>query len=194
MEKITRSDLMSLEEYHKERPEFRARVLAHKQDRQVSIGPNATLYFEDRLTIQYQIQEMLRIERIFEAEGVEDELAAYNPLIPDGSNFKATFMLEFPDVAERRAALAKLGGIERHVYCQVGEIEPVYAVADEDLDRTTEEKTSAVHFLRFELDAQSRSALKGGELLTFGIDHPDYEHRLSPVPDATRNSLLGDLD
>jgi hypothetical protein len=194
VDKITRSDLMSLEAYHKERPEFRARVLAHKQDRQLAIGPNATLYFEDRLTIQYQVQEMLRIERIFEAEGIDDELSAYNPLIPDGSNFKATFMLEFPDVAERRAALAELGGIERHVYCQVGNLEPVYAVADEDLDRTTEEKTSAVHFLRFELDAQSRSALKGGEALTFGIDHPSYGHRLSPIPDATRDSLLADLD
>lgn len=194
MDKITRSDLMSLEEYHKERPEFRARVLAHKQARQIAIGPNATLYFEDRLTIQYQIQEMLRIERIFEAEGVEDELEAYNPLIPDGSNFKATFMLEFPDVAERRVALGQLGGIERHVYCQVGDLEPIYAVADEDLDRTTEEKTSAVHFLRFELDAQTRSALKGGETLTFGIDHPGYAHRLSPIPDPIRDALLADLD
>ena len=194
VQKITRSDLMSLEEYHKERPEFRARVLAHKQARQLAIGPNATLYFEDRLTIQYQIQEMLRIERIFEAEGVEDELEAYNPLIPDGSNFKATFMLEFPDVDERRVALGQLGGIERHVYCQVGDLEPVYAIADEDLDRTTEEKTSAVHFLRFELDAQARSALKGGEALTFGIDHPGYAHRLSPIPDPIRDSLLADLD
>ena len=185
---------MSLEEYHKERPQFRARVLAHKQDRQVSIGPNATLYFEDRLTIQYQIQEMLRIERIFEAEGIEDELSAYNPLIPDGSNFKATFMLEFPDVAERRVALERLGGVERRVYCQVGDLEPVYAVADEDLDRTTEEKTSAVHFLRFELDAQARSALKGGATMSFGIDHPDYDHRVSPISDTIRESLLGDLD
>jgi len=194
LKKLTRSDLMNLEEYHKERPEFRTRVLEHKQARQLEIGPNATLYFEDRLTVQYQIQEMLRIERIFEAEGIEDELNAYNPLIPDGSNFKATFMLEFPDVDERRAALAQLGGVEKHVYCQIGDLDPVYAVADEDLDRTTEEKTSAVHFLRFELDLHSRSALKGGEALAFGIDHVAYAHRVSPIPDATRDALLADLD
>ena len=193
MDKLTHTDLMRLEDYHKQRPEFRARVLAHKQNRQLSIGPNATLYFEDRLTVQYQIQEMLRIERIFEAEGIEDELAAYNPLIPDGRNFKATFMLEFPDVAERRAALEQLGGIERHVYCQVGDLERVYAVADEDLDRTTEEKTSAVHFLRFELDSRACSDLKGGAALAFGIDHTAYAHRVSPIPDTTRDSLLGDL-
>ena len=175
------------------RPEYRARVLEHKQARQLAIGPNATLYFEDRLTVQYQIQEMLRIERIFEAEGIEDELGAYNPLIPDGNNFKATFMLEFPDVAERRVALAQLGGIERHVYCQVGDLAPVYAIADEDMDRTTEDKTSAVHFLRFELDAQVCSALKGGAALAFGIDHAAYAHRVSPIPDTTRDSLLADL-
>ena len=194
MDKLTHSDLMNLEEYHRKRPEFRARVLEHKQARQLAIGPNATLYFEDRLTVQYQIQEMLRVERIFEAEGIADELGAYNPLIPDGSNFKATFMLEFPDVAERRAALAQLGGIERHVFCQVDDLEPVFAVADEDMDRTTEEKTSAVHFLRFELDSQTRSALKGGAALAFGIDHAAYPHSVSPIPDAIRDSLLADLD
>ena len=194
MDKLTHSDLMNLEDYHKARPEFRAQVLEHKRTRQLAIGPNATLYFEDRLTVQYQVQEMLRIERLFEAEGIEDELGAYNPLIPDGSNFKATFMLEFPEVAERRAALAALGGIERHVYCQIDDLEPVYAVADEDLERTTEEKTSAVHFLRFELDAQTRSALKGGASLTFGIDHAAYVQRVSPIPDMVRDSLLADLD
>ncbi len=194
MQKLTHSDLMSLEEYHRERPEFRARVLAHKQSRQLAIGPNATLYFEDRLTIQYQIQEMLRIERIFEAEAIEDELGAYNPLIPDGSNFKATFMLEFPDADERRAALARLAGIERHVFCRVGELDPVYAIADEDMDRTTEEKTSAVHLVRFELSVPACSALEGGAPLAFGIDHPAYTHTVSPIPDATRNSLLADLD
>ena len=194
MEKLTLGDLMSLEEYHRERPQFRARVLEHKQSRQLAIGPNATLYFEDRLTIQYQIQEMLRIERIFEAEAIEDELGAYNPLIPDGGNLKATFMLEFPDVDERRAALAKLAGIERHVFCRVGDLDPVYAIADEDMDRTTQDKTSAVHFVRFELSAQSRSALKGGAPFAFGIDHPAYTHTVSPIPDATRNSLLADLD
>jgi len=194
MDKLTRDDLMNLENYHKARPEFRTRVLEHKQARQLGIGANATLYFEDRLTVQYQVQEMLRIERIFEAEGIDDELGAYNPLIPDGSNFKATFMLEFPDVAERRTALAALGGIEQHVYCQIGDLEPVYAVADEDLDRTTEEKTSAVHFLRFELDTQGRSALRGGAALTFGIDHAAYVQRVSPIPDTVRESLLRDLE
>ena len=194
MDKLTLGDLFSLEDYHKQRPEFRARVLAHKQTRQLEIGPNATLYFEDRLTIQYQIQEMLRIERIFEAEGIEDELGAYNPLIPDGRNFKATFMLEFPDVAERREALARLGGIERHVFCQVGGHERVFAIADEDLDRTSEDKTSAVHFLRFELDADMCKALKAGADLTFGIDHAAYTHSVSPIPASVRDSLLNDLD
>ena len=192
--KLTRSDLMSLEEYHKQRPDFRARVLAHKQARQVAVGPNATLYFEDRLTIQYQVQEMLRIERVFEAEGIEDELQAYNPLIPDGSNLKATFMLEFPEIEDRRRALAQLGGIERHVYCQVDDFEPIYAIADEDLDRSTEEKTSAVHFLRFELSADMRDALESGAPLVFGIDHPNYSQKAPALADATRESLLRDLD
>ena len=194
MDKLRRDDLMSLEEYHRERAVFRARVLEHKQSRQVAIGPNATLYFEDRLTIQYQIQEMLRIERIFEAEGIEEELGAYNPLIPDGSNFKATFMLEFPDVGERRDALARLGGVERHVYCEVEGCDRIYAVADEDLDRTTDEKTSAVHFLRFELPAAARDKLASGADLRFGIDHPAYEHRTDALADAVRESLRGDLD
>jgi len=193
MKKLSRDDLMSLEEYHRERPAFRARVLAHKQARQVSIGPNATLYFEDQLTIQYQIQEMLRIERIFEAEAIDEELAAYNPLIPDGSNFKATFMLEFPEVEERRLMLARLGGIEQHVYCSVADGEPCYAVADEDLDRSAEEKTSAVHFLRFELPATMCAALKNGASLHFGIDHSHYSHESEPLPDAVRDSLLLDL-
>jgi len=193
MDKLHRDDLMSLEEYHRERPAFRARVLAHKQARQVSIGPNATLYFEDRLTIQYQIQEMLRIERIFESDAIDEELAAYNPLIPDGGNFKATFMLEFPDVEERRAMLARLGGIEEHVYCSVADGEPCYAIADEDLERTAEEKTSAVHFLRFELPAPMREALKGGASLRFGIDHSAYAYQSEPLADAVRDSLLRDL-
>lgn len=192
--KLTPADLMSLEEYHSERPAFRAKVLEHKQSRQLAIGPNATLYFEDALTIQYQVQEMLRIERIFEREGIEDELGAYNPLIPDGTNFKATFMLEFPDVEERRQALGRLGGIERHVYCEVEGHAPVYAIADEDLDRTSEEKTSAVHFLRFELGPEPRASLKDGAALKFGIDHPRYSHRVDPVPDAIRDSLIRDLD
>ena len=194
MQKLRRDELMSLEEYHRERPQFRARVIEHKQSRQVAIGPNATLYFEDRLTIQYQIQEMLRIERVFEAEGIDEELAAYNPLIPDGSNFKATFMLEFPDVEKRRAALEQLTGVERHIYCEVDDIDRVYAIADEDLERTTDEKTSAVHFLRFELSADARAALAGGAALHFGSDHPRYEYRTAPLSDSVRASLLADLD
>jgi hypothetical protein len=193
MRKLGHEDLMSLEEYHRERPAFRARVLSHKQTRQVAIGPNATLYFEDRLTIQYQIQEMLRIERIFESEAIDDELGAYNPLIPDGTNLKATFMLEFPEVEERRQALARLGGIERHVYCEVEGHPRAHAIADEDLDRSNDEKTSAVHFLRFELDVPLRAALKAGAPLAFGIDHPGYRHAM-PVPHAVRRSLVEDLD
>jgi hypothetical protein len=194
MEKLTRNDLLSLEDYHRQRLEFRARVLAHKQSRQIPIGPNATLYFEDRLTIQYQIQEMLRVERIYESEGIEDELGAYNPLIPDGSNLKATLMIEFPDVEERRQELARLTGIENRVYLQLAGHDPVYAIADEDLERSTEEKTSAVHFLRFELDPAMHDALKQGASLSFGIDHPNYRHTLPAVPDAARESLVGDLD
>jgi len=155
-------DLYTLEEYHQVRPELRAKVLAHKKHRQVPLGPNATLYFEDRLTMQYQIQEMLRIERIFESEAIEDELNAYNPLIPDGSNFKATFMVEFPEVEERREALKRLAGLEDHVYIEVEGCERAYAVADEDMERTSEGKTSAVHFLRFELEPPMKQALRGG--------------------------------
>jgi hypothetical protein len=194
MQTLTRQDLLSLEEYHKQRPDFRARVLAHKQARQVPVGPNATLYFEDRLTIQYQVQEMLRIERVFEAEAIDDELAAYNPLIPDGRNLKATFMLEFPEVEQRQRELARLGGIERCVFCQVAGHDPVLAIADEDLDRTTEEKTAAVHFLRFELSPAMCADLKNGAALAFGIDHPGYAQPAVAVTEATRRSLLADLD
>jgi hypothetical protein len=167
------SDLLTLEQYHRDRAEFRARVLAHKRDRQVTIGSNATLYFEDRLTIQYQVQEMLRIERIFETEAIEEELSAYNPLIPDGSNLKATFMLEFPDVDERRAALQRLRGIEDSLYMQVGDGERVMAIADEDLDRSDPEKTSAVHFVRFEFADEDIAALRDGASLFAGTDHAE---------------------
>ncbi|MBN1239162.1 MAG: DUF3501 family protein [Gammaproteobacteria bacterium] len=193
MEPLRVSDLYSLEQYHKVRAEFRAKVLAHKKNRQLPLGPNATFYFEDRLTMQYQIQEMLRIERIFESEAIEDELAAYNPLIPDGSNFKATLMIEFPEVEERRKALAKLTGMEDHVYVEVDGHERVYALADEDMERTTEEKTSAVHFLRFELDQATRDALRGGAAFRFGCDHPEYRHE-TPVPKPVAESLVADLD
>lgn len=193
MKKLTRSDLYTLEKYTEIRPEFRERVLAHKKNRQVAIGPNATLYFEDRLTMQYQIQEMLRIERIFEPEGIGDELEAYNPLIPDGSNWKATFMIEFPDVDERRKALAYLKGIENRVWVRVAGFDPVRPIADEDLERENEEKTSAVHFLRFDLTPGMVSAVKQGAAISMGIDHPGYTHQVDPIPAFIRDSLAQDL-
>jgi len=192
MEKLGRTDLFSLERYHEIRPEFRARVLAHKRLRQVPIGPNATLYFEDRLTIQYQVQEMLRVERIFEAEAIEEELAAYNPLIPDGANLKATFMLEYADPDERRRMLGELVGIEHRVWMEAGG-QRVFAVADEDLDRATEAKTSSVHFLRFEVSSEMRSALGDGAMMRFGIDHDRYRHECTPAAES-RSVLLADLD
>ena len=194
MQKLTRDDLYSLEQYSTVRSEFRDKVLAHKKHRRIELGTNAALYFEDRLTMQYQIQEMLRIERIFEAEGINDELEAYNPLIPDGTNWKATFMVEFPDAEERRAMLGQLVDIENKVFVQVGEFDRVFAIADEDLERADETKTSAVHFMRFELPAEQVEALKGGAALAAGIDHPNYQVEISPVADNIRNSLLGDLD
>lgn len=194
MEKLSRNDLMGLEQYAAERPAFRARVMEHKKPRHISIGPNATLYFEDRLTMQYQIQEMLRAERIFEAEGIQEELDAYNPLIPDGSNWKATFMVEFPDVEERQQALARLIGVEKAIWVRVGGLEKVHPVADEDLERETEEKTSSVHFLRFELSPEMVAAAKGGAPISMGIDHENYTHSVDPVGEASRASLVADLD
>ncbi len=191
---LTRDDLYSLEEYARIRPDFRARVMEHKKNRQVALGPHATLYFEDRLTMQYQVQEMLRIERIFEPEGIRDELDAYNPLIPDGGNWKATFMIEYPDPEERRAALARLIGIEKRVWVQVADFEQVFPIANEDLERETEEKTSSVHFLRFELPPEMRQALKGGAALAVGVDHPQYSYEVRNVPAAVRESLVADLD
>ncbi len=193
MKKLNREDLFSLEKYAEIRSQFRAQVMAHKQHRQVAIGPNATLYFEDRMTMQYQVQEMLRIERIFEADGINDELAAYNPLIPDGHNWKATFMVEFPDVEERRAALKRLKGVENHVWVRVSGSEPVRPIADEDLEREDEEKTSSVHFLRFELTPRMVSEIKQGAAVSMGIDHPAYTHQVNPIPAATRDSLSRDL-
>jgi hypothetical protein len=193
MNKLTRNDLYSLEKYAEVRPRFRSQVMAHKKNRQVAIGPNATLYFEDRLTMQYQVQEMLRIERIFEAGGINDELEAYNPLIPDGSNWKATFMVEFPDVEERREALKRLKGIETRVWARVAGYEPVRPYADEDLEREDEDKTSSVHFLRFELTPEMVKAVKQGAAIAMGIDHPAYSHQLDPLPQAVRDSLAQDL-
>jgi hypothetical protein len=184
---------LSLEEYHRQRAEFRARVLAHKRDRQVPVGPNATLYFEDRLTIQYQVQEMLRIERIFESEAIEEELAAYNPLIPDGANLKATFMIEYPDIEQRRVALQKLRGIEDGIYMQVDGRSRITAIADEDLDRTDADKTSAVHFMRFEFPADDIAALRSGSSLAVGSDHPAYSFEVT-LSDNIRAALIADFD
>ena len=191
MDKLSRADLFTLEQYHEARAEFRARVLAHKRLRQVPVGPNATLYFEDRLTIQYQIQEMLRVERIFEAGAIEEELAAYNPLIPDGANLKATFMVEYGDPDERRRMLGQLVGIETRVWMEAGP-DRVFAIADEDLERATEDKTSAVHFLRFELPDRMCAALRGGEAMRLGIDHDAYRHECT-VGEPSRDSLVADL-
>jgi hypothetical protein len=193
MDKLTRKDLYSLEEYAGKRADFRKRVLDHKKDRQVHIGPSATLYFEDRETIQYQIQEMLRVERIFEAAGIEEELDAYNPLIPDGSNWKATFMIEEPDVERRKELLARLVGVEDRVWVRIDGSEPVFAIADEDMDRETEEKTSAVHFMRFELGEEMIAALKAGASLGMGIAHANYSHEVEPVAASVRDALLADL-
>jgi hypothetical protein len=194
MQKLTRDDLMSLEQYAEARREFRDHVLEHKRNRRIALGTNAALYFEDRLTMQYQVQEMLRIERIFEAEGIREELDAYNPLIPDGSNWKATFMVEFPDIEERRAMLAQLVGIEDKVWLRVDGHDKVYPIADEDLERDDESKTSAVHFLRFELDPDMITSLRSGSGLAAGIDHPNYQVEVPSVPDNVRDSLLADLD
>ncbi len=194
MEKLAVSDLMSLERYSRERPDFRSRVIAHKRNRQLNVGPNTMWLFEDRLTVQYQVQEMLRTERIFEAEGIADELAAYNPLIPDGSNWKVTFLIEYTDPEVRRVQLEKLRGVEDRCWVQVSGFERVFAIADEDMERENEVKTSAVHFLRFELSDAMSAKLKGGAALSVGIDHPEYQHQISPAPDNVRASLIADLD
>ena len=190
---ITPESLMSLEQYSKARKEFRAKVLAHKKHRTIQLGDHITLVFEDELTMRYQVQEMLRVERIFEEQGILDELGAYNPLVPDGSNWKATMLIEYPDLEERKLALAKMIGVEDRVWMRVGAHQKVYAIADEDLDRENDEKTSAVHFLRFELDAVMKHALKSGEALAVGVDHPAYSAMRDPAPAETRSSLLNDL-
>ncbi len=194
MQKLTREDLMGLEQYAVAREDFRSKVLDHKRNRRIDLGGNAALYFEDRLTMQYQVQEMLRIERIFEAGGIDEELNAYNPLIPDGSNWKATFMVEFPDEDERRTMLQRLVGIEEKVFLQIDDGKRIFPIADEDLERSSAEKTSAVHFLRFELSADEASALKQGATLAAGIDHDNYNVEKHPVGDSIRQSLVADLD
>jgi len=193
MPAITLESLMSLEAYAKARPEFRQRVLAHKKARTLHLGQHVTLLFEDELTIRYQIQEMLRIERTFEEEGIRDELDAYNPLVPDGSNLKATMLIEYENVDEREAALAKLTGIERYVFIDVEGFARVVAVADEDLPRSTDEKTAAVHFLRFELGSDRVAALKRGTRMGIGVDHPAYRASIPAIPKETRDSLVADL-
>ena len=191
--RLKRTDLMSLEQYSTARKDFRAKVLEHKRNRIVAIGPNVTWCFEDQLTIQYQVQEMLRVERIFEASGIQDELDAYNPLIPDGANWKATFLLEYPDAEVRKQELARLRGIEDRCWVQVEGFDRVWAIADEDLERENDEKTSSVHFLRFELTPDMCARVKSGAAIGAGIDHENYRHALQPLPQAMRDSLAKDL-
>ena len=193
MPRITRDSLLTLEAYARERPAFRAQVLAHKKPRTVHLGEHVTLTFEDELTIRYQVQEMLRIEKTFEEAGIEDELEAYNPLVPDGSNLKATMLIEYDDVEERRRMLAQLRGIEDRVFVRAQGFEPVFAIADEDLDRENEQKTSSVHFLRFELAPDMIAALKRGGALAIGVDHPVYRAEIDPLPSQTRDALTRDF-
>jgi hypothetical protein len=193
MKKLARQDLISLEQYSSDRARLRNEVIAHKQLRNVQVGPNMTWCFEDYTTIRYQVLEMLRAERIFESDGIQGELDAYNPLIPDGSNWKVTLLLEFPDPQERRTALEKLIGVEDRCWIRVSEMDRVFAVADEDMERENEEKTSAVHFLRFELSASMVEAMKSGASLSIGVDHDSYRHLLSPLPTPIRDSLSRDL-
>lgn len=193
MSAIARDSLLSLEAYARERTDFRQRVMAHKKSRTLHLGGFLTLLFEDELTIRYQVQEMLRIERVFEEAGIRAELDAYNPLVPDGQNLKATMLIEFPDEAERRHALARLRGVEERVWLRLTGFDPVFAIADEDMPRENAEKTSSVHFLRFELGAACAQAMCAGAALAAGVDHPDCAVVLDPVPEAVRLSLCGDL-
>ena len=190
---ITAESLLSLEQYAKARKGFRDRVLAHKKNRTVQLGEHVTLVFEDELTMRYQIQEMLRVERIFEEAGIRDELDAYNPMVPDGSNWKATMLIEYPEIEERRRALSQLIGVEDRVWIKVAGQPRIHAIADEDLDRENEDKTSAVHFLRFELSGPMKRALKGGAALSVGVDHPNYSATIDQAAAGTTVSLLKDL-
>ncbi len=191
--RITRDSLWSLEEYAKRRDDFRAQVMEHKKNRSVHLGPNLTLIFEDEMTVRYQIQEMLRIEKTFDESGIKDELDAYNPLIPDGSNLKCTMMIEYEEANERAKKLSELIGIEDRVWVQVEGSSKVYAISDEDLERENEFKTSAVHFMRFELKAEMKSNLKAGASIGMGVDHPRYKHQMTELPDNVRNALAKDL-
>ncbi|HEC11916.1 MAG TPA: DUF3501 family protein [Acidiferrobacteraceae bacterium] len=193
MQKLTRQELLSLEDYAERRNEFRGVVMAHKKERRVEIGPHATLYFEDRTTMLYQVQEMLRVERISESDAIDEELSTYNPLIPDGSNWKATFMIEFEDEAERKTALESMKGIESRVWVKVAGHEHVWAIADEDMERENSEKTSSVHFLRFELSPEMVASAKADQPIAVGIEHEAYCHQSDPVPETIRASLSQDL-
>jgi hypothetical protein len=194
MQKLTRKDLYSLEEYSEMRDDYRKKVMTHKKDRRLELGDNVLLMFEDRLIMQYQVQEMLKAEKIFDAAGIEEELAAYNPLIPDGSNWKATMLIQYPDVAERQKQLARLIGIEKKIWMQVEGFDKIFAIADEDLERDTEEKTSAVHFMRYELDDDMVAAVKSGAAISAGVDHENYQATVSPIASNLRDSLAADLD
>lgn len=191
---LKKSDLLSLEQYHSQRSAYRASVMEHKKHRRVALGPNATLYFEDKLTMQYQIQEVLRIEKIFDGAAIEEELDAYNPLIPTGRNWKATFMIEYEDAIERKEALQQLIGIERQIWIQIGDLEKIEPIANEDLVRETEEKTSAIHFLRFELTNEMIEAVVIGTDIKIGVDHPAYRHETGALPKKVANALASDLD
>ena len=193
MANLTRADLWSLEQYAEQRPAFRAQVMAHKKIREVCIGANARLCFEDEITIRYQIQEMLRVERIFEAEGIQEELDSYNPLLPEGQNLKATFMLEYDDIDERKVMLQNLKGVERQIWAQVGERPRIVPIADEDMERENEDKTSSVHFLRYEFSADDIAALRAGELLTMGIDNPHIQPNRVQIDEPVRSALIADF-
>jgi hypothetical protein len=193
MKKLTREDLYSLEDYTAMRDEYRKKIMAHKENRRLELGENILLSFEDREIMQYQVQEMLKAEKIFEAEGIEEELAAYNPLIPDGTNWKATMLIQYTDVEERQKQLAKLIGIEDKIWMQVEGFDRIYAIADEDLERDNAEKTSAVHFMRYELDGDMIEAVKNGAAISAGVDHENYQASLNPLPANVRDSLASDL-
>jgi len=193
MNKLTRKDLYSLEQYSEMRNDYRKKVMAHKENRRVELGDHVLLSFEDKLIMQYQIQEMLKAEKIFDAEGIEEELNVYNPMIPDGSNWKATMLIQYTDVSERQRELARLIGIENQVWMQVENFEKIYAIADEDLERDNEEKTSAVHFMRFELSDDMVAAAKSGSAISAGVEHENYMEMIQPLTDNVRKSLAGDL-
>ena len=194
MKKLTRENLFSLEKYAEIRNNFRLKIMAHKKNRHLAIGPNTTLYFEDSLIMHYQIQEMLRAEKIFESSAIDDELSVYNALIPDGNNWKATFMIEFTEEEKRRAALKKMLGIENNLWLKIEGFDEIHPISDEDLERSDDNKTSAVHFLRFQLDHEMIDALKGGCQLSAGINHPEYKYTVNPIPQNISESLISDLD